>query len=106
MLDAGDSVPQKHRLMSLTVEPTFLGSVAAHTRTTTDVAMRGLVARAGSVDGTFRFVQVAGHRVLERMGPHGKQIVIPPEGGLRELVLQEVHAAGHFGVKRTLQLLA
>ena len=73
--------------MSLSVEPTFLGSVSQHTRTTTDVAMRGLIARAGSVDGTFRFVSISGHRVLERVGPHGKQLVVPPEGGLRELLM-------------------
>ena len=88
--------------MSLTVEPTFLGSVAEHTRTTTDVGMRALLERAGSIDGTYRFVSLAGHRVLERSGPHGRQLVVPPKGGLRELLLQDVHASGHFGMKRTL----
>ena len=100
-----DSVPQPQQLLSLAVEPTFLGSLAEHTRTTDDPAFVSLRNRAGSIDGTYRMVNVSGFRVLERTSPAGKQLVIPPGSGLRHLLLQDVHSAGHFGFKRTLQLL-
>ena len=78
-----DKVPQVERLATLTVEPTFLGALERHTRATCDPDMEVLKTRAGTVDGTYRYVHVSGHRVLERSGPHGKQLVVPPEGGLR-----------------------
>ena len=49
--------------------------------------------------------QVLGHRVLQRSAPSGKQLVIPPEGGLRQLLMDNVHSPNHFGVKHTLALL-
>ena len=51
-------------------------------------------------DPAFRWVVRAGHRVMERVGPHGTQLVVPPGGGLRQLLLDEVHGAGHMGVAR------
>ncbi len=68
--------------------------------------MRALCEKAGGIDGMFRWVNRSGHRVLERTSPAGKQLVVPPEGGLRRLLLEEIHAAGHFGSKRTQALLA
>ena len=59
-----DRVPQSEHIMSLTVEPTFLGSLANHTRDTADTVFVGLKSRAGSIDGTFRFVIVGGHTFL------------------------------------------
>ncbi len=61
--------------------------------------------RAEGIDGSFRWVVHAGHRVLERVGPHGSQLVVPPGGGLRQLLIEDVHAAGHLGVARMTALL-
>ena len=35
----------------------------------------------------------------------GLQLVIPPEGGLRRLLVEELHCAYHFGVSKTIALL-
>ena len=102
---AVDRAPQGPKLLSLAVEPTFLGSLAEHTRTTDDPAFVSLRNRAGGIDGTYRMVNVSGFRVVERTSLAGKQLVVPPGGGLRQLLLQDVHSAGHFGFKRTLSLL-
>ena len=100
-----DRVPQTEHIMLLTVEPTFLGSLANHIRDTTDPVIVGLKSRAGSIDGGFRFVVVGGHAILQRSSPAGNQLVILPEGGLWELLMHEVHSTGHFGLKQTLLLL-
>ena len=55
-----DRDPPLECIMTLTVEPTFLGLLANHIRDTTDPAIVGLKSRAGSIDSGFRFVVVGG----------------------------------------------
>ena len=64
--------------------------------------MAELREKAQGLDGAIRWAVRGEHRVLERTGPHGTQLIIPPEGRLRQLLMEEVHkGAGHLGAKRT-----
>ena len=92
-------------LNSLTVEPSFWGQVARYVSNTNDPRITALRSLAGGRDGTYNWQPRGPHRVLIRRGPHGQQLVIPPEGGLRQLLMEEAHAAGHFGSAKLYNLL-
>ncbi len=83
-----------------------MGNVARFSVDSDDVHFVAVRARAEGADAAFRWATRAGHRVIERVGPHGTQLVVPPGGGLRQLLIEDAHKAGHFGVKRTCDLLS
>ena len=60
-------------------------------------------------DGHFSFCQVHGLKLLYRtVRPNVYELVIPRSGGLRQLLLQELHNssyAAHLGVRKTTSAL-
>lgn len=94
-------------LTSLTLEPSFLSKVAAMQQL--DPRFARLLDRARGQDAMFKILNVHGVDVLYRFpsDSHG-QLCIPEGGGLRQLLLGELHSsklAGHLGARKTIKAL-
>lgn len=70
--------------------------------------MAGLLRQGAGSDARFTLRRVGDMDLLYRVQDSREILVIPAVGGLRELLLAELHdslMAGHFGVRRTLRAL-
>ena len=97
-------------MRTLTVEPSFLSNVSRFVFDESDHEMLPLLQLARSSDSAFRVVNRYGLELLYRCPEAGKaeQLVVPKAGGLRRLLMQEVHCSpvgGHFGVKKMMAML-
>ena len=90
------------------LEPSFLAKVHARQFDSSDRDMVGIVKCALGTDAQFVVHNVHGIGLVYRAaGKHGEllQLVLPKVGGLRELMLQELHDslyAAHLGVRKTI----
>ena len=96
-------------LSTLTVEPSFLASVAAGQSDTTDKEMVRLCSRGRSNDAQYTFRDCGGFSLLYRVARSGVlQLVIPKSRGLRELLMHELHCiptAAHLGAHKVIAAL-
>ena len=96
------------RLGTVVMEPGWLGRVARAQHAPADAEMAKLVKLARSCEGRYRLRGEGDTPVLYRVGGESDQLVIPASGGLRELVLAELHdtlLGGHMGYFKTMSAL-
>ena len=94
------------RLGTVLVEPGWLPRVCRAQREDSELAP--LLQRAASQDGHYVLRGSGSEPALYRCTTSGERLVLPRQGGFRELLLHELHdagAGGHLGVQKTLELL-
>ena len=93
-------------LAALSVEPSFLHSVASHLREDTELAP--LLEKARGPDPEFRMSERHGVELLVCCDRDVEQVVIPAGHGLRQLLMEEAHVSaigGHLGVGKMMGVL-